>query len=162
REHQDPAEVIATAREYIEARSRAEVADRAASELEAARAHVEQWDRAKARAESAMLRFEETLAKIYADPAHAAHRFFPHAGRPGVGSAHAELVYHPDTFGALRPDSPVARHIAGNSRFEGAARDLATEASARGLEAYDAARSVHGIAKAHGVNHLSIYEVSAM
>lgn len=155
-------DATAAAREYIDAKSRADVADRASSEAEVARAHADQWDRAKARAESAMLRFEETLGKIYADPAQAAQRFFAHADRPGVGSAHEELVYRPGTFGTLRPDAPVAKYVAGHSRSEADARALATEASARGLEAYDAARTVHGIAKAHGVEHLSLYEVSAM
>lgn len=156
------AEAVAGAREYVDAKYRADLADRATSEAEMARAHVDQWERAKARAESAMLRFEETLGKIYTDPAQAAKRFFAHTDRPGVSSAHEELVHRPGTFGTLHPDSPIAKDVAGKARFEGAARDLTTQASTCGLEAYDAARTVHGIAKAHGVDHLSLYEVSAM
>jgi hypothetical protein len=150
------------ARDYAAAVSRADAADRAMADAETAKAHADQWDRAKARAESSMLRFEDSLSRIYADPSQAAQRIFAHADKPGANSAFAELYDRPGTFGALRSDSPVAKWAAGGARHEEAARGAIIDATSRGLDAYDAVRNVHGIAKAHGVEHLSLYEVAAM
>jgi hypothetical protein len=109
-----------------------------------------------------MLRFEDALSRIYADPSQAAQRIFAHTDKPGADSAFAELHDRPSTFGPLRADSSVAKWASGRSRHEEAARSSIADATSRGLEAYDAVRNVHGIAKAHGIDHLSLYEVSAM